>query len=116
MTNIPTDAEYLESLKKPITDEKLAELDDWYSKCSSNSLKFCDADYLAMRERLRVTESELDKALAERDRLRSALEWYSDFNNYVFRNGIQFNYVVVADKGGRALQALAYVPPREGTE
>lgn len=45
-------------MTKPITDEKLSELDDWYSKCSSNSLKFCDADYLAMRERLRVSEAD----------------------------------------------------------
>jgi len=50
---------------KPITDEKLAELDDWYSKCSSNSLKFCDADYLAIRARLALSESERDAALAE---------------------------------------------------
>jgi len=62
MTNIPTDAEYLERLKKPITDEKLAELDSWYSKCSSNSLKFCDADYLAIRARLALSESERDAA------------------------------------------------------
>jgi len=62
MTNIPTDAEYLERLKKPITDEKLAELDSWYSKCSSNSLKFCDADYLAIRARLKMSEDELKAA------------------------------------------------------
>ena len=62
MTNIPTDAEYLESLKKPITDQKLAELDDWYSKCSSNSLKFCDADYLAIRARLKMSEDEMKAA------------------------------------------------------
>jgi len=62
MTNIPTDAEYIESLKKPITDEKLAELDDWYSKCPSNSLKFCDADYLAIRARLKMSEDELKAA------------------------------------------------------
>jgi len=67
MSNIPTDAEYIESKKKPITDEKLAELDDWYSKCKSNSLMFCDADYLAIRERLRLSEKERDSLRAERD-------------------------------------------------
>jgi len=57
--------------------------------------------------------AERDAALAERDRLRSALEWYLDFNNYVCRNDIQFNYAVVADGGERARQALAAVPPRD---
>jgi len=48
-----------------ITDEKLAELDDWYSKCSSNSLMFCDADYLAIRARLKMSEAQRNAALTE---------------------------------------------------
>jgi len=47
-----------------------------------------------------------------RDRLRDALEWYSDFNNYVCRSDIPFNYAVVADGGERAREAIAALPPR----
>jgi len=86
MTNIPTDAEYLERLKKPITDEKLAELDDWYSKCPSNSLKFCDADYLAIRARLALADKALELArihvkgggMANAQRLAHALNTYEE--------------------------------------
>jgi len=80
MSNIPTDAEYIESKKKPITDEKLAELDDWYSKCKSNSLMFCDADYLAIRERLRLSEKERDSLNAERLLLVAVAEAAEDIN------------------------------------
>jgi hypothetical protein len=45
----------------PITDEKLDELDGWYSQFTSNSfeMKFCDADYWAMRQRLKVADAEI---------------------------------------------------------
>lgn len=43
----------------PITDEKLEDLDSWYRKFTSNSfeMKFCDADYWALRNRLKLAEA-----------------------------------------------------------
>lgn len=46
----------------PITNEKLKELDSWYEQFTSNSfeMKFCDADYWAMRQRLKMAEALID--------------------------------------------------------
>jgi len=120
MTNIPTDAEYLESLKVPITDEKLAELDSWYSKCSSNSLKFCDADYLAIRERLRLAEAERDAALAENAALWHVAHAFNAFQKHPLIPRWDDDDMFQAPGSLWALvklgrDALAALPPRKET-
>jgi len=57
MKDVPT----LIKSTPPISDEKLQELDIWYEQFTSNSweMKFCDADYWAMRKRLLMVEEEL---------------------------------------------------------
>jgi len=77
-------------------------------------------DFLALikRAQYQLLQDQVLVAQGQRDRMRDALEWYLDFNNYVFRNDIEFNYAVVADGGERAREAIASLPPRDekGTE
>lgn len=50
---------------KPISDKRLKELDDWYARFPSNSLKFCDQDYFEMRARLRDLVAEVERLRAQ---------------------------------------------------
>jgi len=96
---------------KPITDEKLAELDDWYSKCSSNSLKFCDADYLAIRARLALSESERDAARAENVALWRVADAAKDvirFTEPEWRNDVDRG-----DADTKLAETVATLPPRD---